>query len=85
MTNDKTLTLAHDIALKAAGELAQVARIICGGIEFTTGQKLGPSDLLSISERIKELRKAVDKYDDAIFSLYEIEQGPRKNRMVDMG
>lgn len=64
MTEQEEIASLREL-LRIAGIVAQHARAIAGGADFTTGAQIRPCGIYDIASAAERLRDALDEYDRA--------------------
>ncbi|SEI63597.1 hypothetical protein SAMN04244572_03214 [Azotobacter beijerinckii] len=65
MTDQEEIERLREL-LRLAGIVAQHARVIVGGRDFTTGAQVSPCGIYSLASNAERLRDALDEYDAAV-------------------
>lgn len=65
MTEKEEIASLREL-LGLAGIVAQHARVIVGGADFTTGAQIRPCGIYDIASAAERLRDALDEYDRAV-------------------
>lgn len=65
MTEQEEVARLREL-LRLAGIVAQHARLIVGGADFTTGAHVKPCGIYGLAHNAEKLRDALDEYDSAV-------------------